>query len=281
MPARKHSAREPNICRLCSENVLRALAVKHAAVEGPAPRWRWHAPGSSMVLLTPSARGRSTYRRARSGWATSMEAGCLWISFMLTACDLGGPRPAASESSSAAAVPAASPAQGAPPAVAAQPAAGNAAPGRCIQPLATPAPPLATPASRCPADPDGPLQMPVGQVHFTDAPAAPRVTVELALNDPARARGLMYRTQMDGDRGMLFSWGEDARRSFWMQNTCIPLDMLFIAGDGTVVGILEQVPTLNTLPREVPCPARHVLELNAGWARAHGVVPGQHVDLET
>ena len=123
--------------------------------------------------------------------------------------------------------------------------------------------------------------MPLGQVHFTDAPAAPRVTVELALDDPARARGLMYRTQMDGDRGMLFSWGEDARRSFWMQNTCIPLDMLFIAGDGTVVGILEQVPTLNTLPREVPCPARHVLELNAGWARAHGVVPGQHVDLET
>ena len=103
----------------------------------------------------------------------------------------------------------------------------------------------------------------------------------MALNDPARARGLMYRTQMDGDSGMLFSWDEDSRRSFWMQNTCIPLDMLFIAGDGTVVGILEQVPTLNTLPREVPCPARHVLELNAGWARAHGVTPGQHVDLET
>jgi hypothetical protein len=123
--------------------------------------------------------------------------------------------------------------------------------------------------------------MPLGQVQFTDAPAAPKVAVELALDDPARARGLMYRTQMDGDHGMLFSWDEDARRSFWMQNTCIPLDMLFIAGDGTVVGILEQVPTLNTLPRQVPCPARHVLELNAGWARAHGVQPGQHVDLET
>jgi uncharacterized membrane protein (UPF0127 family) len=150
-----------------------------------------------------------------------------------------------------------------------------------VQPLAAPAPPVAAPASHCPVDPDGPLSLPTGQVHFTDAPSAPRVTVELALNDRARARGLMYRTQMDGDRGMLFSWDDDARRSFWMQNTCIPLDMLFIAGDGTVVGILEQVPTLNTLPREVPCPARHVLELNAGWARAHGVLPGQHVDLET
>ncbi|MEY2933060.1 MAG: hypothetical protein RL033_3809 [Pseudomonadota bacterium] len=140
---------------------------------------------------------------------------------------------------------------------------------------------MAAPASNCPADPDGPLQLPVGQVHFADAPSAPRVTVELAVTDPARARGLMYRTQMDGDHGMLFSWDDETRRSFWMRNTCIPLDMLFIAADGTVVGILEQVPTLNTLPREVPCAASHVLELNAGWVRAHGIAPGQRVDLET
>lgn len=91
----------------------------------------------------------------------------------------------------------------------------------------------------------------------------------------------MYRTSMDGDHGMLFSWDAEAPRSFWMQNTCIPLDMLFIAADGTIAGILEQVPTLNTRPREVPCPVRHVLELNAGWARLHGVAPGQHVDFET
>jgi len=66
-----------------------------------------------------------------------------------------------------------------------------------------------------------------------------------------------------------------------MQNTCIPLDMLFITEDGTIAGILEQVPTLNTQSREVPCPVRHVLELNAGWVRLHGVAPGQHVDFET
>jgi len=118
-------------------------------------------------------------------------------------------------------------------------------------------------------------------VHFSDAPAEPQVTVELARTDPERSRGLMYRTALDGDHGMLFSWDQEARRSFWMQNTCIPLDMLFIAADGTIVGILEQVPTLNTLPREVPCAAQHVLEVNAGWTRAHGVLPGQHVELET
>jgi uncharacterized membrane protein (UPF0127 family) len=91
----------------------------------------------------------------------------------------------------------------------------------------------------------------------------------------------MYRTTLPADDGMLFSWDQEQPRSFWMQNTCIPLDMLFIAGDGTIVGILEQVPTLNTLPRGVPCAAQHVLEVNAGWTRMHGVKPGQRIDIET
>lgn len=91
----------------------------------------------------------------------------------------------------------------------------------------------------------------------------------------------MYRTSLGSDEGMLFSWGEEDVRSFWMLNTCVPLDMLFIAADGTIVGIVEQVPTLNTLPRGVPCPAQHVLEVNAGWTRQHGVEPGQKVEIET
>lgn len=204
----------------------------------------------------------------------------------LAGCDLGGPRPVSSERSSAAPVPAASPVSASGGGNGPEGAASDArtapvsAPTRCIHPLTDPPPPVASPASSCPADPEGPLQLPLGQIHFADAPSAPRVTVELAQNDTARARGLMYRTQMDGDHGMLFSWEDEARRSFWMRNTCIPLDMLFIAGDGTVVGILEHVPTLNTLPREVPCPARHVLELNAGWTRTHGITPGQRVEIE-
>lgn len=140
---------------------------------------------------------------------------------------------------------------------------------------------MAEPAARCPADPDGPLALPQGAVRFVDAPSAPRVSVERALDDAARARGLMYRTRLDADAGMLFSWDSESPRSFWMRNTCVPLDMLFIAADGTIVGILEQVPTLNTLPRAVPCPAQHVLEVNAGWTRQHGVAPGQKVEFET
>jgi hypothetical protein len=89
----------------------------------------------------------------------------------------------------------------------------------------------------------------------------------------------MYRTAMGAEEGMLFDLDSRKVQTFWMHNTCIPLDMLFIEDDGLVVGILENVPTLNDAPRSVPCPSTHVLEVNAGWSRRHGVRAGQHVVL--
>ena len=85
---------------------------------------------------------------------------------------------------------------------------------------------------------------------------------------------------MPKDHGMLFSWETEEVQSFWMRNTCIPLDMLFIARDNTIAGILEQVPTLNEDPRSIPCPVAHVLEVNAGYCRKHGVRAGQKIALE-
>ncbi len=117
------------------------------------------------------------------------------------------------------------------------------------------------------------------QVTFADASDGPRVVAEHAVTESARQRGLMYRKEMPEDEGMLFSWPVTRPLSFWMKNTCLPLDMLFIDADGFIVNILEQVPTLNTLPRRSGCPARHVLEVNAGWARRHGVRPGQRVEI--
>lgn len=125
------------------------------------------------------------------------------------------------------------------------------------------------------------MQLPRGWVSFVEAPGAPRVAVEIAATDAARERGLMYRVKMPEDQGMIFDWAEAAQRSFWMRNTCISLDMLFIAADGTITGILEQVPPLDESPRGVPCPVTHVLELNAGWSRSHGVSPGQRVRIES
>lgn len=152
--------------------------------------------------------------------------------------------------------------------------------GRCLVPLSDSPPPRAEPAATCPPDPGAPLALPKGWVAFEDGARAPRVEVEIADTPPARERGLMYRTEMAEDHGMLFSWPTEEPRAFWMHHTCLPLDMLFIAEDGTIAGILEEVPVLNDTARGVPCPAAHVLELRAGWSRAHGLAPGQKVRIE-
>jgi uncharacterized membrane protein (UPF0127 family) len=156
---------------------------------------------------------------------------------------------------------------------------GAAAATACIVPFGDPAP-IASKAAECPKDPSGNLQLPLGRVTFVDAPGRPSAEVELARDEPSRERGLMYRTSMPEGSGMLFSWQDERVRSFWMHNTCIPLDMLYITKDGTIAGILEQVPTLNDAPRGIKCPVAHVLELNAGWARSHSVAPGMKVKIE-
>ncbi len=119
-----------------------------------------------------------------------------------------------------------------------------------------------------------------GKVAFPDAPGAPTIDVEVARTPVESERGLMYRRNLGREKGMLFSWPAEGHRVFWMKNTCIPLDMLFLAKDGHVAGILEQVPVLNEAPRSVPCPAAYVLEVNAGWSRRHGVEPGMATDIE-
>lgn len=153
------------------------------------------------------------------------------------------------------------------------------APTACIVPFGDPAP-IATKATQCPKDPTGNLKLPLGKITFLDAPGSPQVDVELARDEASRERGLMYRTSMAENRGMLFSWDDERVRNFWMHNTCIPLDMLYVTKEGIISGILEQVPTLNDSPRGVRCPVAHVLELNAGWARAHGLAPGMKLKID-
>lgn len=169
------------------------------------------------------------------------------------------------------------------PSVPAGPDSGStAADARCIVPTAATAPPPAARATNCPLDPSAGAapDLPRAYVSFPDAAGAPRIGVEVAREEAQRARGLMYRTELPDQQGMLFSWPNEAQRSFWMRNTCIPLDMLFIALDGTIAGILEQVPTMNEQARSVPCPAAHVLEVNAGWTRRHAVKAGMRMVIE-
>ena len=122
--------------------------------------------------------------------------------------------------------------------------------------------------------------MKTAQVTFPEAPGEPAVVVELAATDEERARGLMYRTNLSKHSGMLFlPDGPPRVQTFWMKNTCIPLDMLFISEDGVIVGILESVPPMNTARRSVNRPSSYVLEVNAGWTAAAGVETGQRVGL--
>lgn len=156
-----------------------------------------------------------------------------------------------------------------------------AAKNKCVVPLAAEPPPRAPPSPSCPKDPTGPPNLPRGWASFPDAPGEPRVAIEIANTPASRERGLMYRTNMPEDQGMIFTWTDEGERSFWMHDTCIPLDMLYVDADGVIAGVLEQVPAMDETPRAVPCPVLHVLEMNAGWTRAHGVKPGQRVHIES
>lgn len=154
--------------------------------------------------------------------------------------------------------------------------------GRCV--TRTPAKPKRTPPlgpdGRCPRDPETPPHLRTGKITFPEAKGAPVTTIEVAENDHDRQRGLMYRTKMADDRGMIFTFNEKDDHTFWMHNTCISLDMLFIDDDGLIVGIEESTPTMSDDTFSVGCPSKYVLELNAGWTRAHGVTAGQKVKLE-
>ncbi len=106
-----------------------------------------------------------------------------------------------------------------------------------------------------------------------------RFHLELAVAPHEQTRGLMFRREMKDDWGMLFVYPQDEVLSFWMKNTYIPLDMVFIDGGGTVVGVVTAEPlTLN--PRSVGKPSRYVLELNAGTAKRVGIEAGVVMRLE-
>jgi uncharacterized protein len=136
-----------------------------------------------------------------------------------------------------------------------------------------------SPAPGCPKDIEKPPALRTGKVTFTN-PQGTTIDVEIAENDHDRQRGLMYRTNMPADHGMIFAFDEKTNHSFWMHNTCIPLDMLYLDGDGLIVGIEENTPTLSNDTFEVGCESQYVLEVNAGWTRAHGVMAGQRAKLE-
>lgn len=102
---------------------------------------------------------------------------------------------------------------------------------------------------------------------------ADTVVAEVAQTEDDRARGLMYREELGAEAGMLFVFPESAVRSFWMENTYIPLDIAFMDASFRIVDI-QQMEPMTTNPHMSRGPAMYALEVNQGWFEAHGVRPG-------
>ncbi len=107
-----------------------------------------------------------------------------------------------------------------------------------------------------------------GPVHFT---------VEIADDDAERARGLMFRQSLADDRGMLFHFQELERASFWMRNTVISLDIIFIGPDGRILNIAERATPYSEEPIPSAGMTRGVLEIRGGRARELGIQTGDRV----
>jgi uncharacterized membrane protein (UPF0127 family) len=105
-----------------------------------------------------------------------------------------------------------------------------------------------------------------------------KFTIEIADSEAKIQRGLMFRKQMDADHGMLFLMGYSDYHSFWMKNTLIPLDIIYIDADGKVVDIHDRKP-LDETGKGPMKPAKFVLELNAGRAKAIGLKVGDTVAI--
>lgn len=103
-------------------------------------------------------------------------------------------------------------------------------------------------------------------------------TVEIADTEELRAKGLMYRQELAPDAGMLFDFQEERHVSFWMRNTYIPLDMIFIAADGTVrrVHVNAKPHDITSIPSNAP--VRFVLEIPGGRSVEIGLAEGDTID---
>lgn len=138
-------------------------------------------------------------------------------------------------------------------------------------------PSIPPPAAHCPADPapgelatlygkgKASFQTPDGATHTFD--------VEIARTEQAQARGLMYRTSLAEGAGMVFTFAESHHARFWMKNTCIPLDIVFVGEDSRVLGVVTAKP-LDESGVEVSGFSKWVVELAAGVAKKRGIGMG-------
>jgi uncharacterized membrane protein (UPF0127 family) len=101
--------------------------------------------------------------------------------------------------------------------------------------------------------------------------------VEMAVTPEEQEQGLMYRRELPDGKGMLFDMGEERPAVFWMKNTYVSLDMIFIRADGSIASIAENTKPLSEARIYSGAAVRGVLEVVAGTAKRYGIVPGDKV----
>lgn len=110
--------------------------------------------------------------------------------------------------------------------------------------------------------------------------AKAKFSAELALSPAERAQGLMFRKQLGGTHAMLFVFPYDTMNPFWMQNTLISLDMIFIDSDKKIVSIVHKAEPQTTTPREPEGFYRYVLEIEGGLSESLEIKVGDRVDFK-
>ena len=106
-----------------------------------------------------------------------------------------------------------------------------------------------------------------------------RLYLEVASTESARAQGLMYRKELARDAGMVFIFPETAQHSFWMKNTPLSLDIIFLDQEKQVVGIIESAVPYSTRSVGVSAPSKYVIEVNAGVADELKIEIGTRVEF--
>ena len=119
-----------------------------------------------------------------------------------------------------------------------------------------------------------------GELTFTDSLGTlkAKIDIEIADNDYERQLGLMNRNKMDENQGMLFIFPEQEKLSFWMRNTLIPLDMIFVNDQKKIVTIHKDTKTLSDQSYPSSEPAKYVVEVLAGFTDKHNIKVGDKIN---
>lgn len=105
------------------------------------------------------------------------------------------------------------------------------------------------------------------------------IVVDVAQTQDEKSLGLMFRDHLDEDKGMIFLFDKDQELSFWMKNTLIPLDMIFINNNYEIVDIQTAIPCERNPCEHYDSFAQYVLEVNAGYSEKHNIQVGDKVEF--